>query len=1166
MSQQPLVDPPDLRLAASALVDEEDASQNNPVSDSQTDILSGSRKRKSEDAGHFRSSKKHCEDDESYCGTVERIELVNFMCHKYLVVDFNPKINFVIGHNGSGKSAILTGLMICLGGKASFTNRGQNLKNFIKEGESSAEITVRIRNTGEDAFEPGTYGDFIEITRRLTADSGKPHTYKIMSSNKTLVSTKKEDLVAICDHFQIQVENPLAILTQDTARMFLGNSTPQEKYQLSQLHDDYSIIKQNLQKMRESTQVQVKRILELKDDIVKLKERMKVGSLLYPHLLQQAYWCHGAQYAAVWLTMTLRQDLEQMEDYQDTIHSLKNELIWATIVDQEQALKKQHDAIESRQRKINRREEHVSQNNAELERLNEDIERCREKIESLSSPVFTSRLQELQNERVQIKDELRECLSQNEEVQEEIRKLTAEKNKITAKFAAEKKRLGASGNRAEREQELEDMKERRSEITTKLEEMAAQRDEIDQELERFTQERQDARADQGGLSRKVEDIRKRIETMQQQTQNSVLVYGNAMPKILEEIDRLDRAGRWVGSKPVGPLGLFVKLRDARYGEVIESCLGRTLNGFAISSNRDISTLQGVLRKFRSTTDAAPLPEFSVSPLHWRVALSSDNPIIRYTNARNFDFSSGEPEEKFVTIYRMLEITNPVVLMCLVVNHNIESIALVNSRVEGLDMIAHFNGMPHNVRRIYDRRDLYECGQKGMEGSFALNRWRGAKRLVTNIESDIRAEQDALKESADRLETLNMDITALSVKIDDRQKKRQKLELRRESTNLHRRIDDLQTELSEDSNRGTIHVLQNTLDSLEAKLDESQEKLTIVERQRLDLVAKDTPIKQRIEQLNAENRMHHEQVNKLKRELNAYLESQDQIQGTIATVKEQIEDFSRELENLKSEYDKQSSEIDEAVETALEITQKRITTHKTIEVLQKEISRVAALATEQAKRHGDKEAVSKQYEAKVTQYNRIKKQIKDFKGLQDKIESAVEIRASSLVAFREFIIMRAKLLFQEIMKKRGYDGKLEFRDGGLFLRVSVEDQAKAQSLYSETQSNKSSTSKDPKSLSGGEKSFSTICLLLSIWDGMANPFRCLDEFDVFMDAVNRRISMKFLIDYARSREKQHCQYILITPQDMSYIKGIDSGDVKVSRLEDPSRNGGYRQRTLDEFTV
>ncbi|CAG8747645.1 15581_t:CDS:1, partial [Dentiscutata heterogama] len=40
---------------------------------------------------------------------------------------------------------------------------------------------------------------------------------------------------------------------------------------------------------------------------------------------------------------------------------------------------------------------------------------------------------------------------------------------------------------------------------------------------------------------------------------------------------------------------------------------------------------------------------------------------------------------------------------------------------------------------------------------------------------------------------------------------------------------------------------------------------------------------------------------------------------------------------------------------------------------------------------------------------------------------------------------------------------------------------------EEQTNQSSD-KDPKSLSGGEKSFSTICLLLALWEAMGCPIR------------------------------------------------------------------------------
>ena len=67
-------------------------------------------------------------------GILETVTCTNFMCHEYFQVALGPLINFIIGRNGSGKSAILTAITICLGGKATATNRGQSLKSFIKEG------------------------------------------------------------------------------------------------------------------------------------------------------------------------------------------------------------------------------------------------------------------------------------------------------------------------------------------------------------------------------------------------------------------------------------------------------------------------------------------------------------------------------------------------------------------------------------------------------------------------------------------------------------------------------------------------------------------------------------------------------------------------------------------------------------------------------------------------------------------------------------------------------------------------------------------------------------------------------------------------------------------------------------------------------------------------
>jgi predicted ATPase len=46
-----------------------------------------------------------------------------FQCHAHTTVDFGPQVNFLVGVNGSGKSAVLTGITMALGGNAKATVR-----------------------------------------------------------------------------------------------------------------------------------------------------------------------------------------------------------------------------------------------------------------------------------------------------------------------------------------------------------------------------------------------------------------------------------------------------------------------------------------------------------------------------------------------------------------------------------------------------------------------------------------------------------------------------------------------------------------------------------------------------------------------------------------------------------------------------------------------------------------------------------------------------------------------------------------------------------------------------------------------------------------------------------------------------------------------------------
>lgn len=69
-----------------------------------------------------------------------------------------------------------------------------------------------MKNQGEEAYRHDVYGDSILVTRRFTREGGSSYSIKSKSGKK--ISSKREELSAICDHMNIQVDNPINILTQ----------------------------------------------------------------------------------------------------------------------------------------------------------------------------------------------------------------------------------------------------------------------------------------------------------------------------------------------------------------------------------------------------------------------------------------------------------------------------------------------------------------------------------------------------------------------------------------------------------------------------------------------------------------------------------------------------------------------------------------------------------------------------------------------------------------------------------------------------------------------------------------------------------------------------------------------------------------------------------------
>lgn len=74
-----------------------------------------------------------------------------------------------------------------------------------------------------------------------------------------------------------------------------------------------------------------------------------------------------------------------------------------------------------------------------------------------------------------------------------------------------------------------------------------------------------------------------IKTAKEREHDALVPYGRNIKSILQKISSM----RWFGEKPLGPLGQFVKAKDAvKWGDILRTQLSSLLCAFAVTDARD----------------------------------------------------------------------------------------------------------------------------------------------------------------------------------------------------------------------------------------------------------------------------------------------------------------------------------------------------------------------------------------------------------------------------------------------------------------------------------------------------------------------------------------------------------------------------------------------------
>lgn len=1020
---------------------------------------------------------------------IEEIQCTNFMCHSRLHLSLGPLINFIIGHNGSGKSAALTALQLCLGGRATNTNRGQKLADFIKHGEDVCVLSVRIKNQGISAYKPQEYGPSITVERQFNRQGVS--TFKLKNSQGRLVSNKRADLEDLTDAFALQLDNPMMCLTQDQAREFLNNSGPKEKYKfffkgthLEALDNDYRLMHNTLEELEG-------RLMNLKDDRDAAKEAYRVAKFKADQAKEYA----GAR---------------------EKHTKLGRQMAWIQVEEQEEVLRQCDKDIQEAQEKVdgsNRVYEGMSDRYDEANVACDELNKTFEELQESAQP----HINEKEAVREQFDDgakSLKELQVQNRSIQGTVSLAQRQINRLTDDIETEQQRI-RDADGGQHAQRLADLQQAREESRVLQEKQVA----ISREARDLDIRKQDAESAADNAKRNTHNRRealtecdKSLRILENSRGQWLRAYADnkdSMRKLLTAIDRETR----FHEKPVGPFGRHIRLLKPEWTSIIERSFGNTLSAFCVTNHDDQKIFMDLQRR-----------------------VGSDY-VCLIGNKTPLNTIGKEPDAELLTWARVLEFEDDMVRNSAIINQGIEQTVLFDNLKEALNFMdpRNYGGRPPpNVKQCFAMGDKRGEGHRlgymtsGGESRAPIKAWTGPSRMKTDDEYQIQEAKERLRSLNDMFKEAEQDQSRLDHEVKEANQaivrhKRALAELKRQQEQVDSQADQVQDELEDaaarpDKLNGLEEQLQQSRDELQNAENQFQDSFE--EKERIHQLQRE--LKNKLDEIDGQIKTITDEQSKMEVRLKKLTKKRQDALYQKNEAHESTRDAVSAVERLQAAQAAQQLKVDDYVQNATAHCQRvPIEPGSTLRKIEKERDNIAKLIEDSETRLGGTfYDLKRKARVRLAQAQAAINNYKYAVNLSHALKMALQERLIRWRKFRQLISGRARTQFMYLLAERQFRGQLKLKHQEKLLEIQVEPDF----------TRSSNKGRQTKTLSGGEKSFSTICLLLSLWDAMGNPIRCLDEFDVFMDSVNRDVSMKMMIEAARKSVSK--QFILISPQSMS----------------------------------
>lgn len=1031
-------------------------------------------------------------------GAFVRVTMHNFMCHANCVVELGPRINYITGENGSGKSAILTALSVALGAKMKSIGRSssKSAKGMIKSGAHSAKIVVVMSNDGEDAFRPEVFGRSITVEKTL--NNVGANSLKIKNERGETVGTKVDELHKLTDHFCIDVDNPITVMTQDMAKKFLHSGDDTKKY-------EFFIQATMLQDLQIMQTIARNRTNETKDV---LNEHLENIPLLKREVDDLEHEMNA---------------FERVQELRSKAIDFRNRLAWSKVIEKEVEFQNCQQEIE----KFNTEYADCTNRLETAERAAEISLKEKQEFDSKTDE-YNARLQDLLAQRRIADAEHRELGRRLQQV--ETDKLNEETNvkKLSKKVADTESKIqrcieAQRGETTEMDRKLQALED-------KL--IAAKRMEVEcqtniAELKRGKEEKMQAQQKFARMKRAEEsdinDIRKQISTLKQTASNKLVVYGDKMPRLVDSIKK--RASQF-SKPPLGPVGMLVSLQDQNWVNSVEECIGTSaLGAFLVATPQDMDTL-------RKLSKECGIPNLSIS-------------CVNFNRGRYQIPAEKVPNpSEFTTVNSIISCSHDVVFNYLVDAAQIERSVLMRDENTASSMFHRNATKQKQIGQIFtERRKIFMSGETVRNEAF--RNIHQVSRLGTDPKAQIARLEATIESKKSDAQAHSKDEVAAMQAVRDidgaiKQKEKEFLDCEKRSRAASNELQQAKLD-ADDTNTSGIDVstLQEALDSLSTELSTHQRALKEAEenwsraKDAFDSSASDiaekvslaASYKKEMEQhmgiirkVEAEYRKATKEIEKVKSEIEA---------GTavIAYEKERLTGLKEEAEEIATKVTKEVCDR-EVAEAAGDITLKPDSLLRMYE------STKAQMRAEEGRHKRPLEEVSDELSDRRRKLLKLENGVGSSEKILHKLKAGIKKRQQNMENKAHFVAKNVSHRFNWHMTRKGHAGQVLVDYKKSTLTLQVKDGAKSKTIT------------DTRSMSGGERSYSTLAFNLALGDESDSPFRAMDEFDVFMDAVNRRVSIETLLNFAR--ENVDKQFLFITPQDISAVDAT-AEDIKIQKM-------------------